>query len=301
MAADTLPLMDANELVPVEVRRRLSSALIDWGTSATQIGQRLFFTDPVPGSDGAHLFGTPLRDYSALGDISLALAAGTDQFHAFARVLRLDEQFGPSLAVLVRSCVESLGRGWWILQADDSALMAHRAAAMELDEVASAVRLGYSTKRIMPNGQLELVEDPVAEVKSHYEAVRVEGVGKTVPGYTQLAVDLLAAAGAKNPRLDYSHLSGAAHGERTTVAALGVLREEMNGDLARFALGLSHGNANTYCWIATNVLDVFMTRLIDLWGIEAERERWVATTQRSAAVFMEVFGPGGPAPSAAAS
>jgi hypothetical protein len=64
--------------------------------------------------------------------------------------------------------------------------------------------------------------------------VRVEGQSGSAPGYGELATALLTAVNSPNPGLDYSQMSGAAHGERMTLASLGKERPGQNG-IARSA------------------------------------------------------------------
>lgn len=270
--------MDSSLPVPFKVRRIIGSALIDFGKTSSDIASRLWQSEPVSPGATALLDGKLLRD-SALTDVSTALAAGTDQFHAFARLIRMPEEFGPSIAVVARGCIETLGRGWWLLDSESALQMEARALAMSEKEMEVSKAKGVEIGRVKTDGGREDldIDEVLAELRAKIAAL---GVTERVPGYTALASAVMLAAGVEHPEREYSHLSGAAHGEFTTVSSLGNVSTDASGaPVVKLGLPISH--MHMYCWTVTHVLDVVMCRLIDLWGIRAEGERLDAARRRT--------------------
>ncbi|UOW00321.1 hypothetical protein [Agrococcus sp. SCSIO52902] len=281
--------MDSLLPIPPGIRNICSRALIDVGTSATRIGSRLWETEPSSTAPLSKLLNGQELMASGFSGVSLSLAAGTDQFHAFAQLMRTDVHFGPSLATLARSTIESLGRGWWLLSADSAELMRHRATAMGLAEARAGARHGVAVRRFFPNGRHEAVEDPIAAAQELFDAARIAGEDAAVPRYGALARAILEAAGVESPAAVYSHLSGAAHGERSTVGGLGSRNPGSDGEVAQFKLRMPIRNARMYCWVLIQVLDVTMVRLINLWDVQAEHERWAQSYARSADTLEKIF------------
>lgn len=281
--------MDSLLPIPPGIRAVLSRALIDAGTSATRISSRLWEMNPKPTAPVVELLDGQEFSTSAFGAVSLSLAAGTDQYHAFSQLMRTDVHFGPSFATLARSTIESLGRGWWLLSADSAAVMNHRAAAMDLAEAQTAIKNNVESRRFFPDGRHEAVDDPIAEARKRFDAATISGESATVPGYRALACTIMDAAGVESPATVYSHLSGAAHGERSTVGGLGSRRADSDGAVAQFQLRMPIRNARLYCWVLVHVLDVVMSRLIDLWDVQAERDRWVQSFARCTDTLDKTF------------
>ena len=269
--------------LPHGMRVTFSSALIDEGTVASQIGSRLWEQQPRVESLASAMLDSNHVASVALTDVSNLYAVSTDYFHAFARLLRMEETFGPSLAALVRGFIEASGRLWWLLSSESPEELAYRAAMMQLGEARMAAKRGVRSARVFANGGHEEIsaEKAVEEAEALLARVRVPGGEETVPGYTALATAVLEAAGVADPVMEYSHLSGAAHGEAgTNVGFSGRRRDASDGDVAAYTLGLPIRNANMYFWDVDHVLDLLLQRMIDLWGIEAERERWSASRAR---------------------
>ncbi|CAN5155282.1 hypothetical protein BH11ACT4_BH11ACT4_06850 [soil metagenome] len=282
--------MDSSGLVPPKVRVVLSSALIDVGTAATVIGSRLWETKPGPGSRAEMLLSGGGLSSSPMVDVVMALAAGTDNFHAFSRLLRLPEEFSPSLASLARSCIESLGRGWWLLEASNPAEMLHRAAALEHAEIIAGVKRGVTMVNLMPDGTFATVDDPIGDARRRLDAAGlVTGREQRRPGYAELAIAIMAAADVTSPAAEYSSLSGAAHGEATTISGHGVPRSGAESAIGNFKIGLTIRNARVILWTLVHVLDVFVSRLIADWEVIGERDRWVTSRERAFSTFQTVF------------
>lgn len=279
--------MGADTRTPYGARTVLSGAMIDLGTTATRLANRLWTREPLVDS-WAYRAICDGKWPSGLSTISLAIAAGTDQFHAFARLLRQREVFVASLAALDRSCIETFGRGWWLLQSDDRPELEHRDAAMRLKEAEVADRKGVLSARMKPDGSRETLGTSSAgdEALAHFQSVRVRD-SRHVPGYSELAIALMEAAGVAHPTAEYSHLSGASHGEAFTVGGLG---HPTSTGSNQASLALPVRNLQVYTWTITHVLDAVMTRLIDAWDVADERERWEASRERSFNTFDLVLG-----------
>lgn len=283
--------MNSFRTVPPKMRHQISRPLIDLGTAASRIGSALWESEPAQDSRASTILAGRPVSASAFSDVSIALAAGSDHYHALARLIRLEEEFGPSIAALTRSCIETLGRGWWLLESTDAAQMEHRAAAAAVKEQETAARKGVASVRVFDDHSRRTdVADPVGEARAHLANVQVAGVTETVPGYGPLAMAIMEAAGTEKPAAMYSHLSGVAHGESSTVGGLGSRRATALADqVAAFSMGLPIRNARTYLITLTTVLDTFMSRLIALWGIRAHEERWEQVRGRTFTTFDELF------------
>lgn len=169
--------------------------------------------------------------------------------------------------------------------------MEHRAAATAVREQETAARNDVASVRVFDDhARGEAVADPLGEARTHLATVQVEGVTETVPGYRALAVAIMVAAEIDKPAAMYSHLSGVAHGESSTVGGLGSRRATVLADqVAAFSMGLPIRNARTYLFALTTVLDAFMSRLMALWGIRAHEERWEQVRGRTFMKFDELF------------
>lgn len=280
--------MDSGKLLLFKNRKILSSALIDIGTTASQIGSRAWVTPPSAGSRAESLLaGADVSEPGFSGVVS-ALSAGTDGFHALARVLRMPEQFGPAIATLARSCIETLGRGWWLLEAISPLELELRAAVLHLEEVRIALLRGVTIERRLPDGSSLAIPDPLgdAEARVHAVSQRANLLAPRPPGYSALAKAIMTAAGVADPSAEYSFLSGAAHGEALVIGSHSVPKA---GPPGTSTLGLTIRNARLILWTLIHVVDVFIMRLIDDWGIQAERERWINSRERALHTFQVLF------------
>lgn len=274
--------------MPAGARNLLSRALIDVATTAVRIGNRVNSEPPVQGSLAELVFNDTHDAAIAATGISAGFATVTDYLHAVARLLRLEEEFGPSIAALVRGFIESAGRLWWLLDVRSPEELAHRATVMHLKEVETTAKRGVALVRINSEGVRSSIdaEDAVKQAKDDLARV---GAGRdriSLPSYTELATGLLAASGVKNPRAEYSHLSGAAHGEVSSTAGFG---SKLLLDSHRMTLGLPISNAQMYLWDIDRVMDLLMNRLVDVSSREVERERWVAARDRMRDTAEKVF------------
>ncbi|CAM98523.1 hypothetical protein pCM2_0039 (plasmid) [Clavibacter michiganensis subsp. michiganensis NCPPB 382] len=262
---------------PPGVRRTLSSAMIGAAKSASDISSRLWLRDVRLGTPIAHLLGGKPLAESAFQDVTGSISTATDHVHALARVIRLPEEIGPSIATLSRGAIEAFGRGWWLLDVQDAASMEHRSAVMRLAEVTMAKKRGVKAGRLRGDGVLEDIDVDlaIAESKQYLAAVQIRDEPLSVPGYATLATAVMAAAGVSNPEMEYSHLSGAAHGENLTTRGFASVRHGIG------TLGLPYRYLNMYAWTVLHTVDLVVTRLIELWDAGDERERWTFQRDRT--------------------
>lgn len=282
--------MDFYRPVPPAMRNAISRPLLELGNTASTIGSEMWNTPPASGSPSSTILsGRPLST-TAFTDVSIALAAGTDHYQGLARLIRLEQELGPSIATLTRSSIETLGRGWWLLDSVDAAQMEHRAAATAVKEHETAARNGVGSMLVFGDARREPVADPLSQAMARLAAVQVEGVTETVPGYKALAVAIMDAAGIEGPAAAYSHLSGVAHGEASTIGGLGTPSANRPvDDDTTFSLGLPIANARNYAFTVTNVLDAFMSKIIAMWQVRAFKERWEQARWRTFQKFDELF------------
>lgn len=258
--------------------------MIGAAKSAREISSRLWVREVIPGVPVALILnGRHIAD-SPLGEASAAISTATDHLHALARVIRLPEELGPSIATLARGTIESFGRAWWILDSPNLTVMEHRAAVMNLWEAVTAQKRGVATGVRGRDGTTEKVDSAaaVAKAQQHLTAVRVANQPFDIPGYTQLAKDVMGVAGVSNPGAEYSHLSGAAHGENLTTRGFSSVRD----GVAR--LGLPYRYLDMYAWTVLHTVDLVVAHLIDLWDATNERERWVFQRDRTYEDFESV-------------
>lgn len=270
-------LMDTMLPTPPRVRKILSSALIGAAGSASDISSRLWTRDVPAGSSIAELLGGRPLASSPFTDISVAMSTATDHAHALARVVRLPEELGPSIATLSRGVVEALGRAWWMLDVQDRNVMEHRSAVMRLAELATAKRRGVMTEWIRPDGTRESydLDHAITEAKQYLVCVQIKDEPLAVPGYTALATAVMATAGVSKPEMEYSHLSGAAHGENLTTRGFASVGNGIG------TLGLPYRYLNMYASTVLHSVDLVVTHLIDLWDASAERQRWTFQRDRT--------------------
>lgn len=278
--------MDGRLPTPPHVQQLLGNALIDLGNAWRDIGSRLVASEPPPESDVGQIVGDGTVGGSFLGPVSMSLAAASDEFQAVARLVRMEETFGPSVAALTRTALETLGRAWWVLSATDLAESKHRAALMHLDEVKTAKKnTPTHIKAMFHDGRAEAIDpqQAVAEAQADFDAVRVPGSDDEVPSYTALVKGVMEAAGVESARSEYSHLSGVAHGEVFTVSGFSAPASPERPDIG--ALKLPNSNLFMYLWTLTHVVDLCLLRWIDLWQSREERERWEQRRERAYDTF----------------
>ena len=264
--------MDSTKDTPWLARRITSSALLDLGAAASKGLTRIWVSVPAAGSPAGLIFAGRSINDTAFTDLSLMLASATDHYHAMARLMRMEDQFGPAIATLTRGFIEASGRGWWLLEAVRSPdRFAHRAAALTLSEVGNVVRHGGPLERHFNDGtRLTMTTtDFEASAREGFDSVNM-GESAKVPGYTALAQLVLNAARIPEPGALYSHLSGVAHGEGTSVGGLG----------GSGRLGLPIRNFNVYLSAITHVLDLVVAEVAEVWGATQELERWSQTRER---------------------
>lgn len=271
--------MDSSQPTPWTVRKIAASALIDLGTTASRSISRIWEAAPAPGTAGARLLHGRSAAETSISDVSVMMASATDHFHAIARLLKLEEAYGPSIATLTRGFIEASGRAWWLLDAvEDPRLFEHRAAVLAKDEAKYVVKNSAPVRRIFPDGATEnvTIEAFQAEAASRLETANT-GQRVVFPGYSSSAVNVLTAAEVPHPALLYSQLSGIAHGEPTTLGALGTVSAV---DPDGHALGIPIVSYRACLQGTTYVLHFLMDQLTGLFGARSEQERWVQTKER---------------------
>lgn len=266
---------------PPAVRKVLSSALIGAAKSASDVSSRLWVREIKPCTPLADLIGGRSLGESAFTDVSGAISVGTDHFHALARVVRLPEELGPSIATLVRGTIEAFGRAWWLLEVQDTVVMDHRSAVMRLAELTTAKRRGLAIGRLQRNGTRQRIDIDVAidEAKEYLADKQPEHQTLTMPGYTTLATNVMTAAGVRNSATQYSQLSGAAHGENLTALGFSSVQHGVG------KLGLPYRYLDMYSWTVLHVVDLIVTHVIDLWDADDERQRWASQRDRTYGSF----------------
>lgn len=263
--------------------------MIDMGSAASRASSRIAETSgPAPGTKAREWLGDEGTWSSGFILVTGALSAATDHFHAFARLLRKEEPYGPSLAALSRAFCEVAGRAWWLLQSADDAQLEHRAAAMSL----RAMREGQgATVRVFSDGRREGIDhaEALREAEQQLSASVVKGRRERVPDYTRLATDVMTAAGVADAVEEYSHLSGVTHGNAIHIGGMGSICSHQADGYATVSLGLPIRNANQYLWTMTHVLDVVMTPLLEITSAPAALDRWTAARERAYNTFEQVF------------
>lgn len=259
--------MDMRLPLPPTVRATLSSALSDLGDSLVVLASALWEIEPSEDSRALELFGGLSLDSSKFGQVTVCVAAASDEFNAFALVLGADAAFGPSMASLARSCVETLGRAWWLVGSSNAAALAHRSEILHVDEASYLAKNGgvaeyrdaFGLKRQLKGGEI------VDYAAKRLAARKVEGERGKAPGYRELAIGLLTAVNSPNPGSDYSQMSGAAHGEATTLRSFGNIRPGLTG-VATGGLNLPVTHAQLYIWILVHTIDRVLETLFQMWG-----------------------------------
>lgn len=277
------------ENAPTGLKIRVSQPIADMGNTWRDIGSRLIESKPKPGSFVDELLKGGALDRGHLSPISLPLAAANDHFQAFGRLIRGQEVFGPSVAAVCRSSLESLGRAWWLLESPDTPAFEHRVAAFRVKEAQTAKK--HSTgkfARSRPDGTVEELtgQDFLDIAQAEFDSVRLTSEAKVAPGYTDLTTSVLAASSVPSPRSEYSGLSGIVHGEQAAVLSMNRFQDSTKPDIG--SLGLPIGLLMQYTWTLSHTVDTVITRWIDSWGSIPEIERWTQVRDRSYDSWQEV-------------
>ena len=261
---------------PLAVRKILSSAMIGAAKSGSDVCSRLWVRGVKPDTPIADLLGGKALRESAFADVSVAISTATDHLHALARVIRLPVELGPSIATLSRGTIEALGRAWWLLDVQDAAAMEHRSAVMRLAELSTAKKRGVTTSHLRTDGDREDLNIDLAidEAKRRLTG-QPQHLELDIPRYTVLATTVMAAAGVKKAATEYSHLSGAAHGENLTALGFSSVCRETG------RMGLPYRYLDMYAWTVLHTVDLVVTHLIDLWDAGEELERWSVQRDRT--------------------
>lgn len=280
--------MPSSDPLHISDRFMLAAALTGAAEALVEVTSGLWEVAPSEGSAGHALLSGPLYG-SPFADVTISLAAASDEFSAFAWVLGGDGAYGPSLGALLRSCVEALGRAWWLMNAEDAAELAHRAALLTLDESGYLARNGGEAATRGENGEVRRLSGAEIsnEARRRFEDVRVAGLSANAPGYRALAVALLDAVDSPNPGRDYSTMSGISHGEKTSLTGLANVRSGQTG-LARVGLDLTIEAASLFIWILVECANQVMNTLFDMWGESSDElhRRW-ATAHGDAVRIIE--------------
>lgn len=267
--------------LPGDRRVRTSSALIDLVRGASVLIEEMWETDPAAGSRAAEMMDGRTFRSTPFVDVSVFMAAATDQFRATATLIRVPESFSPSIAALTRSTIEVLGRASWLLAATDYQDFRHRMVAARAKELQLGEVRGIRVVRLASDGLVTDDAGLVEEARAELTDARGDGQELRVPGYTALATELMEVADVDNPRAVYSFLSGASHGEASTVAGLGVPDlTSGEGRSATYTFALTSQHARTYSWALTHCLDYVIETLVEMWGVGRFVERWDQTRAR---------------------
>lgn len=281
--------MVAAQNSPTGLKIRVSQPIADMGNTWRDIGSRLIESQPGAGTWVEKILQHGIRDRGHLSPVSLPLAAASDHFQAYGRLIRGKEVFGPSVAAVCRSSLESLGRAWWLLDSVDADAFDHRTAAFNLKEAETAKKYSTATfARRNPDGSLqELTGEGFFDIaKAHWDTVRVNSEASKAPGYTELTTSVLQASSVPSPRSEYSGLSGIVHGEQTAVLSMNRFQDPSKPDIG--SLGLPIGLLMQYTWTLSHTVDTVLSKWIEAWGSRAEMERWTQVRDRSYDSWQEV-------------
>lgn len=268
--------VDGGMPTPWGARRILSSALIDLGTLASQVSSRLARLEAAPSTDAGRWAvadpGTGMRM------VFSSLMAGTDHFHAFARLLRKEEPYVLSLAALARAFGEVMGRAWWLLDARSAEQFAHRAAALHLTEVLEASGETIATRNA--GGIRTVVDDPRREAEQQLAAVAVAGVRERMPDYSRLFHQVSEASGVDGKGVTYAELSAATHGSSLSIGGMSHIGPRDHEGWAVVNLAFSIDHAEPYLWTLVRITEGVLHRLAEAYNARSELERIDAAVAR---------------------
>ncbi|TQO22240.1 hypothetical protein FB385_1064 [Paramicrobacterium agarici] len=194
--------------------------------------------------------------------VALHRAVAVDHLVSFAQLLSLRESPGPSLAALVRGCLETWGRAWWVMSATTRGQAEFRARAMVVNELSTAKKRGIT----LLSG--ESLDDAIDRATAERDSVS-DAQPEAVPRYTSLACELLEQCGSSSTEAAavYSHLSGVAHGESIFTESLS---SRPGGGLDSLStINLPSQNLSTYCTHLFGVTAISTSLLVRVWGLPA--------------------------------
>lgn len=191
--------------------------------------------------------------------VQLHHAVATDHLTAFAGLLNLPGSHGPSVAAIERSLLETWGRIWWILDAQDAGAAEYRARAMIVAELEAGARRGI--QMLSP----ETMSEAIARASRKRDQIPVESP-VAVPRPTELVTKFLQRVDPQSFRAVYSHLSGVSHGESvfteslTELAGLSAVRIPV--------VALPSDNLGKYSAAVFGATFIGTSRLIESWGLD---------------------------------
>lgn len=193
--------------------------------------------------------------------VQLHHAVATDHLTAFAGLLNLPGSHGPSVAAVERSLLETWGRIWWILDAQDASAAEYRARAMIVAELKASARRGIQML------SAETMPEAIARASQIRDEISV-GSAVPVPGPTELVTKFLQESVAPGDfRAVYSHLSGVSHGESvfteslTELAGLAAVRTPV--------IVLPRDNLGKYSVTVWGATLIGTSRLVRSWGLDS--------------------------------
>lgn len=271
--------MDRDSPIPHSSRTAIASALIDLGAVASSTISRIARTIPADGTEAAGwLSADPGRGFEMMRS---SLMAGTDHYHAFARLLHGEEIFVMSLAAVLRAFGEAMGRAWWLMDCDLPEVFARKAATLHLSEVreASSFQLGSRGA----DGKLVLLQNPLREAERQLSAVAAAQPGVKMRGLPPLEAlfrTVSEACGVDGKGADYRALSAATHGSTLSIGGMSHVGPRNEDGSALVSLALSTGRADTYSWTAVRITEGTVRRVTEAFGARAELERLDAAVTR---------------------
>lgn len=266
--------------------KEISGALLEVVGAARRLCSQIGGVRPRAQSDLATWFGGSELASTPVSSVYPQLAVAIDAARAFSKLLRLDEDFGPSLATLVRAHLEALGIAWWLLQSRDGAQLTARAAELKLQQFTSSAMLVETRDA---NGELVDADAELLKLKQAASQAAIPGERNTPPNRSASVETLVRAAGEPRADVEYRVLSGIAHGSTYMVEGLGRLVDGAGEGNLGLVLGLPQRYAELYTWDLVATLDIVVTRLCELAGLDDELERWNVVQERSRERIRDVF------------
>lgn len=240
-----------------EERSQAAACLEPFVLANRAVGFALVKTPPLGGS--LEPSGKP--GVTAAGTVSLHRAVANDHLASFTSLLQLENSPAPSMATLVRSCIEAWGRAWWVLAASSGVHAEYRARAMVVAELG----LAASREVRMLNGLP--IEDALASATVERDAVGWSEA-ESVPGYAKLATQVLLGTGSSEASTVYSHLSGVAHGESVFTSSLSSDPHAEGTSPA--SIELPAQNLASYCSWLVGVTSISTLTLMRAWPLQQQ-------------------------------
>lgn len=251
----------------------LAAAIGELRDQASTAATEIFGQPAEVGSIADQLGGDEVLLGRVRRQLSGAATGAIDCIDALSALLEKSSSWAGSPAALVRACIETLARGWYVMGASSTEELTALVNALLGDELRSAEKRGVEV--VNTRGGVTYRVDSA-------EAASLDAI--KFPGYSALAKVMLSAGGSVRPEAEYSILSGLAHGEVTSLASM---HRQISPEA--YTPSISRDAAILFTTSVVGTVEAYIERAIRYWRPEVPVADWRAACEACRGRLREVY------------